>query len=292
MVRLNRRRRPWTRKPSLGLRPSLLLRPGGAPSAAAAFVGPLDGVTTEAAYSMRRLYSAYSGNAIRLRRDSDDAESDFGFDATDGDYQLVDTAAISTWLGGATGYVVTRYDQSGNSEDETQATSSEQPVYVESGIGGRPAAQFSLSAERLVSSFTFAQPFYWSVVVKMPASFSALACLRATNGDSTRMTINPSRQLQLRCSGIVGGSTALDLSGDYLLAGIGNGASSSVRVNGSEDGTGSPGTDGNSSGDIYTGARQNNSEPFGGIIGETVHAPSASPPSGYEDDVMAYYGIS
>ena len=58
-------------------------------------------------FSIRRLLTSYTGDLIRLRRISDIAESDFGFDGN-GD---LDTAAITTWLSGADGFVVTWYDQ-------------------------------------------------------------------------------------------------------------------------------------------------------------------------------------
>ncbi|MGE0433130.1 MAG: arabinofuranosidase catalytic domain-containing protein [Planctomycetota bacterium] len=85
----------------------------------------LDGLETMpvAAYSFRRLFAVHSGAVIRLRRDSDDAEADFGTTAT-GD---LDEAAIATWLGGASGFLVTMYDQAA-SGSVTQATTANQPT--------------------------------------------------------------------------------------------------------------------------------------------------------------------
>lgn len=79
----------------------------------------------EAAFSMRRLFSSYSGNAIRLREDSGDTEADIGFD-TNGD---LDLAAATAHLNGANGYIVTWYDQSGNDRHYTQGTAANQPSY-------------------------------------------------------------------------------------------------------------------------------------------------------------------
>jgi hypothetical protein len=90
-------------------------------------------------YSLRRLRYAFFGNCIRLRRSTDDAESDFGFSSN-----VLDTSAISTWLGGATGYLITWYDQSGNGNDITAPTEAQQPVYVASKteINNKPAFDF------------------------------------------------------------------------------------------------------------------------------------------------------
>ena len=90
----------------------------------------LDGVSNvAAAYSVRRLRTAYTGNCLKLRRASDSATSDFAFDGN-GD---LDTSAISTWIGGSSATVDTWYDQSGNGINLTAASSTEQPDYVASG---------------------------------------------------------------------------------------------------------------------------------------------------------------
>ncbi|MEX0809525.1 MAG: Calx-beta domain-containing protein [Dongiaceae bacterium] len=93
--------------------------------------------TAVQAYSLRKLRTAYAGNCIRIRRSSDDAESDFGFDGND-----LDTAAIATWLSGATGFVTTWYDQSANTLDAMQAGATDQPVYGASLVNSRPALDF------------------------------------------------------------------------------------------------------------------------------------------------------
>jgi hypothetical protein len=76
-----------------------------------------------AAYSVRKLDKDYTGNCMRIREDSGDTETDIGFDSS-GD---LDTAAIATHCGSANGYVVTWYDQSGNSNNATQSTAGNQP---------------------------------------------------------------------------------------------------------------------------------------------------------------------
>ena len=92
-------------------------------------------------YALRKVggsYSGYAGQCIRLRRSTDSVESDFGFSGSD-----LDTAAIASWLSGATGYVKTVYDQSGNSRNLSQTTTGSQPTYVADIGNGKPGIQFA-----------------------------------------------------------------------------------------------------------------------------------------------------
>lgn len=99
------------------------------------FSGPLDayeGDLFEAWSAARRLFASHTGNLVRLRRSSDNAESDFGFDA-DGE---LDAAAITTWKGAASLYLVTLYGQKGTA-NMTQATAGSQTPF--NLTGGGPA---------------------------------------------------------------------------------------------------------------------------------------------------------
>ena len=78
-----------------------------------------------AAYSLEKLSSG-TNNVVRVRRSSDDAESDFTA-------QQVSDGTLTTWTGANDGFVVTWYDQSGNSNDATQATAASQPKIVSAG---------------------------------------------------------------------------------------------------------------------------------------------------------------
>lgn len=92
----------------------------------ASWLGDFDGLETEVAYSVyRRLYSTYSGPLVRLRRVSDNAEMDFGYiEAGFGEEQILDSDSITTWIGGSSAKVVTVYDQSGNGNNCSVASSS------------------------------------------------------------------------------------------------------------------------------------------------------------------------
>jgi hypothetical protein len=101
-----------------------------------------------AAYSVRKLRSAYTGSAIRVRRSSDNTEQDIGF--SDGN---LDTSALTTFVGANDGFVTTFYDQSGNARNATQATAANQPQIVVSGSvltqGSKPIMKFTSSSQRL-----------------------------------------------------------------------------------------------------------------------------------------------
>ena len=112
------------------------------PSAAAFLLATYTGAAT--AYSTRRLNSAYTASAMRVRRDSDDTEQDIGFDSN-GD---LDTSALATFVGsGNIGHVVTWYDQSSNSNDASMSTVSLQPqIYDGTAViteNGKAAIGFS-----------------------------------------------------------------------------------------------------------------------------------------------------
>ncbi len=96
------------------------------------FTGALDSMpASAAAYSVaRRLLTSYTGSLIRVRRSSDNAESDIGYVAAGG----LDTATLLTFCGAGSGYITTTYDQSGNAKDRTQTTASQQARIVNAGV--------------------------------------------------------------------------------------------------------------------------------------------------------------
>jgi hypothetical protein len=95
-----------------------------------------------AAYSVRLLKSDYTGNAIRVRRSSDNAEQNIGFDGSGN----LDTSALTSFCSGTDGFVTTWYDQSGNGLNQTQTTAINQPQIVSAGSvllqGSKPTLKF------------------------------------------------------------------------------------------------------------------------------------------------------
>jgi hypothetical protein len=93
---------------------------------------PLDTVTApSAAYSLRKVRTAYAGPLIRVRRSSDNTELDISPAAAG--CGLLDTAALTAFTGAGNGFVKTWYDQSGNGRHAVQGTNASQPRIVNAG---------------------------------------------------------------------------------------------------------------------------------------------------------------
>ena len=113
-----------------------------------------------AAYSLRKLRTAYTGDAIEVRKTvaSVTSTQDIGFDSN-GD---LDTVSLLAFVGsGNDGFVSKWYDQSGNGIDATQTSASRQPILVSNGavneLNGKPTIQFisSFVMELNLSQYPF-----------------------------------------------------------------------------------------------------------------------------------------
>jgi hypothetical protein len=102
-----------------------------------------------AAYSLRKLREAYTGNAIRVRRSSDNTEQNIGFTALGN----LDTSSLTSFCSGTNGFVTTWYDQSGNARNATQTTAANQPQIVSSGsvinVNSKPSIKFQDTTDLL-----------------------------------------------------------------------------------------------------------------------------------------------
>ena len=106
-----------------------------------------------AGYSVRLLSNAYAGSALRVRRAvAPFDETDIGFTAG-GD---LDEAAIVSFGGSDSLTVSVWYDQSGSSNDASQATATAQPLIYDGAAvitkNGKPAVYFT-QTEQLASDF-------------------------------------------------------------------------------------------------------------------------------------------
>ena len=106
----------------------------------------LDGLSPAAAYSTRRLRSAYAGPLLQVRRSTDNATQDIGTTVAGG----LDVTALTSFCGAASCFVTTWYDQSGNARHASQATASLQPRLVNAGTleaeNGLPSPYFTGAA--------------------------------------------------------------------------------------------------------------------------------------------------
>lgn len=111
-----------------------------------------------AAYSLRKLNTAYIGYAIRVRRSSDNTSLDIGFDANGN----LDTTTMLSFVGANNGFVSIWYDQSGSNNNQTSSTLIKQPKIIDNGSlitkNSKPALYFSSSimqSNRIFSSSDF-----------------------------------------------------------------------------------------------------------------------------------------
>jgi hypothetical protein len=141
-----------------------------------------------------RVLTSYGEAArlIRLRRGTDNDEADFHAVAVTG---VLDTTSVSSWLGGATGYVVKVYDQSGNGHDIGQSSQSLQPTI---NLGSSmPFIRFpnAVSGARLVGTtgldFARNQPHASIFTVCRYTNTGQTSCAMSvqTGGNVTRMSL-------------------------------------------------------------------------------------------------------
>ena len=115
-----------------------------------------------AAYSLRLLDNTYTGNAIKVRRASDNSEQDIAFVNNE-----LDTASLESFCSGTDGVVTTWYDQSGNGFDMTQSTASSQPKIYDAVDGvvlenNKPTIYFGGGNDFLLNNDTISSASnYW-----------------------------------------------------------------------------------------------------------------------------------
>lgn len=90
----------------------------------------LDNFPSAFGVSLRQLKTGAT-SAFKVRRTSDSAEQDIGFNGN-GD---LNTAALDSFCTGTNGLITTWYDQSGNANDATQTTEASMPKIYDSSTG-------------------------------------------------------------------------------------------------------------------------------------------------------------
>jgi hypothetical protein len=194
----------------------------------------LDSYTgAEMAFSLRKLRTAYTGSAIRVRRSSDNTEQDIGFVNNN-----LDESALTTFCGSSDGLVVTWYDQASN-KDYSNATATEQPKIVDAGtvikVNGKAAIRFDGSNDNLIGSSTvdFNSSNYQTFVGKRASSGTNLIAL---GGFQYLFSLYNDNNYYLQAS--TGGyqtSNATDTSTSQLiLTGLNNGSAQKIYKNAGE----------------------------------------------------------
>lgn len=140
------------------------------------------------AYSLRKLRSAYTGSAIRVRRSSDNAEQDIAFSGND-----LDTASLLTFCGAGNGFITTWYDQSTNANNSTQTTPTLQAQIVSSGnlildaITGKITTTWTTDSYNLTNAITTVQLMYHYMVFNRTSNTNSTAGL--ANSGATAPTM-------------------------------------------------------------------------------------------------------
>ena len=148
-------------------------------------------------FGLRKLNSDYDGNAIEVRRSSDNSLLQIGFK-----YNKLDIAALLSFVGSGDGYIKTWFDQSGNGRNLNQVIESSQPKIVSAGmlkkINGIPAIYFDgldsyFNASNLVGALKEASRSYITAVAKSDSSASPtqnLISLSVDSGSNARLSID------------------------------------------------------------------------------------------------------
>ena len=193
-----------------------------------------------AAYSVRQLANT-AVMSMRVRRDSDDEEQNFGFDSN-GD---LDTAGIAAFCGSANGYVTRWWDQSTNGNHADQATDTSQPqIYDGSAVlteNGKPAMKlddtdkFSLTSDDISSFFIVSTPsnINTNSINSAVGLSSALRGISVAGDSGTRQARAFTNSGSLNMTGI--GVSANQSLVDYVTTGT----SGKLRYNASNEVTGS-----------------------------------------------------
>ena len=142
------------------------------------------------AYSLRRIKTG-STQSIRVRRSSDNQETDIGFDGSGN----LNTSTLLSFVGSGNGYVKTWYDQSGLGRHATQTTAARQPIIVNAGTlytdsEGRPRIWFFaswLSIPTTVNLTGESSIFIMGNGDGVGSSYSGFICYNASDNPELRL---------------------------------------------------------------------------------------------------------
>lgn len=254
-----------------------------------------------AAYSLRKLRSAYTGVAIRIRRGNDNTEINIGFDNNG----HLDTTAIKNFVTVNDAFVTTWYDQSGNNRNFLQTTNANQPRIVLAGIidrkNGQPAIRhIAANANHLsvsTSSYiTNNNPWSVSSVIGLDGGANGRVLSGSTNwllgfeGGGERRAYF---QSSLSYNGVGNYNVSTATTNNQIYSAVSNGSSASVFRNGMQlAGTVASGT--TSIGTLFTGSYNGSTESSNCTVQEVIlfsSALSTSNRAKVEVSQGAYYAV-
>ncbi len=254
-----------------------------------------------AAYSLRKLRNGYYGNAIRVRRSSDNTEQDIAFNTSGG----LDTTSLLAFVGNGNGFVTTWYDQSGNNLNRTQTIAATQPQIILSGTlittNSKPAMYFNgtnttFAIQGPKIGETYMGAGYSSTVLdvtKLDSSYSTTEEYPLFGGlgwYDSRFSINNNKWYLINTG--TGISSTVNATANQVVSSVVFAfATDRVRINGTEVINGNVGTNGgtdyNHIGQSYLGKR------YKGYFQEHIIYASdkTSDLSLMESNINSYYSI-
>ena len=198
-----------------------------------------------AAYSLRKLRSGYTGNAITVRRSLDNTSQQIGFDANGN----LDTASMLSFVGVGSGFVSVWFDQSGNGRNLNQNTSTNQLRIVNSGVldtlNGKPSAYNQAGGINRFMKVSFganlAQP---NTYFHVGSHTNTIAYILDNESGSTQSAIYQGSSTSLRL--FAGSDLSLtytpNISTQRLIFAMTNSTTSRLGVNGATGSTGNANT--------------------------------------------------
>lgn len=188
-----------------------------------------------AAYSLRKLRTAYTGYCIEVRRSSDDTTQNIGFVNN-----VLDESSLTTFCGAGNGFVKTWYDQVG-SNNVTQGTTANQPQIVSSGSvlteNSKPAIYFDITDILSVNFTAINQPDTIIMVVKFAALNSynfIIDGYGSTNRQAIYLNNSSNYFIMYAISNSRPVSNNTKDTNQNIIIGLFNGSSSRLYKNGTE----------------------------------------------------------
>jgi len=259
---------------------------------AGGFTGLLDqsfasGAT--AAYSLRKLKSSAT-KAVRVREDSGNTETDIGFSGG-----TLDETALLNHVGSNNGFVTKWYDQSGNGNDASNSTASEQPQIVKSGSvikeNGQPAIQFDGSDDYLsTNSFNGSGQPHTLFTVASSNDLSNADGYLVRAGGNTFVLFQRDAEFQIYSGDFIFGTT-VDLK-KHIFTGIFNAPNSKFFIDNSLVDSGNTETEGDLQ-IINIGGKGNGTRSFQGTEQEVLiyEANKSANRNNIETNINNFYSI-
>lgn len=187
-----------------------------------------------AAYSVRKLRTAYTGSCIQIRRSSDGAYLDIGFNSSG----LVDTTTILSFVGSSSAVVYKWYDQTGNGRDATSSLTEPTPKIVISGVlqtlSGIPTIKFvQVSGCGFRTLYNLVSPFSIIGVLAQDAGFNLSSRIFSADNTQNFITIGRVNVTSVYTDGDVVNFPSKVLSKTYLVSFMRQSTSNYVYQNGS-----------------------------------------------------------